>query len=119
MDPSSWYVDIVSVYRRTGVKTTIGAKGDPVLKKRGELACRVERGDFTFRDVTGGDVAADARLHTDANALAEAGVDLLRVGRDWIVLPGGPEAGPYSAVVRVDTASTKDGSETTYQVLLG
>lgn len=118
-DPSSWYVDTVGVRRRTGIKKTTAAKGEPILSAARSLVCRVERGDFSFTDTAGDEIASDARIHTSADALADAGLTELRAGRDWITLPDEADATNLREVLRVDRASTKDGGVTTFEILIG
>lgn len=126
MDASSWFIDTVQVKLYLGPDTAPGAKGDPTFSATVTLRCRLERGDFTYRDSSGNDVNSDARISYDDDCLTDAGITPqptgtgLRPGLDLVLMDGAADSlANTEMILRVDRARTKDGSYTKYEALLG
>lgn len=114
MDQSGFYVDTVTVYRRTGV--TAGTKGDGAYGAGVELRCRVETDRSRFPEGIGA-VSADAFVvFTDKGFCAETGITDIKVD-DVVCVPGQDlEAG--GVVVKVSKQRTRDGEFESWDVVV-
>jgi hypothetical protein len=114
MDPSAFYVDTVTVFRRSG--TAAGTKGDPTFDGGVELACRVESVRTRIAEGIGAVGAGSVLLCTDKPTAEAAG--LVDIQEDDVIALEGQDVSTGMVVVAVEKQRTRDGSFESWEITL-